>query len=85
MSFLENQLKQQGPSKFIAGTDDITIADLIIITELDQLKMGVFDLYDYSKNPAIENYMSNVANNLKYYNEILQPVIDLAKKRLGKS
>ena len=85
MSFLENHLKQQGPSKFIAGTDDITIADLIIITELDQLKMGVFDLYDYSKNPSINQYMGNVAKNLKYYDEILQPVIDLAQKKLGKS
>jgi len=85
MSFLENHLKQQGSSKFIAGTDNITIADLIIITELDQLKMGVFDLYDYSKNPSIVQYMGNVAKNLKYYDEILQPVIDLAKKKLGKS
>lgn len=85
--FLENHLKQQGSNKFIAGTDNITIADLIIITELDQLKMGVFDLFDYkTKSPAVETYMNLVQQMLPIsYDEILQPVIELANKKLGKS
>jgi len=81
ITFLENHLKQQGSNKFIAGTESPTIADLIIITELDQLKIGVWNLFDYSKYPAVDQYMNLVAKSLRYYGDILQPVIEVAKKR----
>lgn len=85
MMFLENHLKSLGSNKFIANTDTISLADLIIITELDQIKIGVFDLYDYkTKNPVIDEYMQRVAKNLTHYDEILQPVIDIANKKLGR-
>jgi glutathione S-transferase len=82
--FLENHLKQQGSNKFVAGTDTITIADLILITELDQLV--VWDLFDYKTiSPNVDQYMKRVGQNLTHYDEILQPVIDLANKKLGKT
>jgi len=77
--FLENHIKQQGLNKYLAGTDNPTIADLIIITELDQL--SVWNLFDYSKYPFVDQYMKLVSNNLKYYDEILNPVIEAAKKK----
>ena len=60
--------------KFIADTSAPTIADLTLVTELDQLDKELFDLYDYSPFPHVSRYMTDVRNNVSSYEEIFAPV-----------
>jgi len=47
---------------FLAGTQKPTIADLLILTEIDQL--AVFEAYDVSPWPKIKEWVDNVGKGL---------------------
>lgn len=56
-----------------------TIADLLIVTELDQLQKGAFDLQDYSQYPKITEWISRLGKTVPAYNEVYEPVPGIAK------
>ncbi|KAK9504329.1 hypothetical protein O3M35_010689 [Rhynocoris fuscipes] len=73
-----NNIWLKDNKKFITG-NEITIADLLAIAELDQLKMTDYDPTE--GRPAISNWMDRVRNRLNpYYNEVTQRVNKLAEK-----
>ncbi len=65
-------------NKFITG-ENISIADLLIVTEFDQLKPEGFNLLDFTPYVHVSNWMNNMESSLKSYKEIYQPVILAAK------
>eukprot|EP00933_Yihiella_yeosuensis_P028576 TRINITY_DN22420_c0_g1_i1.p1 TRINITY_DN22420_c0_g1~~TRINITY_DN22420_c0_g1_i1.p1 ORF type:complete len:232 (-),score=51.12 TRINITY_DN22420_c0_g1_i1:451-1146(-) len=62
VAFIEKRLSEGGP--FLAGTTKPTIADLMIIPELDQLTPECFGLFDYTPYPKVLEYMDNVKKAL---------------------
>ena len=81
VAIIENQLMvnhQQHKGKFIIGTDTPTIADLLLIPELDQLTPEAFDLFDYSPYPYVTEYLYNVRASVDGYEEVFAPVVALA-------
>ncbi len=75
--FMEHMLKNQ-KSKFLANTSEPTIADLLIIAELDQHMPEGFDLFDYSPYPTIQKYIQDVRGALPKYDKVFSPVIKAA-------
>jgi len=78
IQFLEDRLKELPDDHFLAGTPQVTIADLLVIPELDQLP--VFGMFDYSSFPHTVAYMERVAAALgDSYTENLGFVSAVAK------
>ena len=78
IQFLEKRLKELPDGRFLAGTPQVTIADLLVMPELDQLP--VFGMFDYSSFPHIVAYMERVAMALgDSYTENLGSVSAVAK------
>jgi glutathione S-transferase len=59
--------------------DQPTIADLIIVTELDQLQKDAFDLQDYTAYPSILSWIQNLRRTVPAYDEVYAPVPGIAK------
>lgn len=75
ITFLESQLKENG-TPFIVGHNP-TIADLQIITELDQLE--AFHLFDYSPYPHVSQWITTLRGALgEAYEEVYAGVLDAA-------
>lgn len=74
MKFLDKHLQN---NKFLVG-DKPTIADLLIITELDQLNHKAFNFFDYTPYKNISRYMASVQESVQSYDKIFNPVIDIA-------
>ncbi len=77
--FMSQHFETTG-NKFLVGSKHLTIADLLIICELDQLGKEAFDLFDYTPHPLVEKYMENVRSSLTSYKDNFQPVVDAAEK-----
>lgn len=80
---LEINIKTNEQARFIAGTSEPTIADLLLIPELDQLTEDAFNLFDYSPYPRVVQYMADVRAAVKSYNAVYLPmkaVADSLKK-----
>ena len=75
-TFLDKHLAS---NKFLAGTDKPTIADLVIVPELDQLTSEAFNLFDYSPYPNIFQYIKRFGDDVKCYREVFEPVVEKAK------
>mmetsp|Transcript_12004 Transcript_12004/g.36593 ORF Transcript_12004/g.36593 Transcript_12004/m.36593 type:complete len:212 (-) Transcript_12004:859-1494(-) len=69
---LEQQLSRE---HFVAGGK--SIADLFLLTEVDQL--AITELFDFSKYPAIVAWLGRMSK-LKTYDENAKPVFSLAAK-----
>lgn len=78
-AFIEQHLTSY-KTKFLTSNKHPTIADLSIITELDQLGSRAFDIFDYTPYPKIQEYMKTVENSVPSYNELFQKVIESSQK-----
>jgi len=77
VEFLEARLGETGEDKFIAGTVQPTIADLMLLPELDQLEG--FKLFDYTPYPNVSKYLERCKGALKSYAENYKVVTDFAQ------
>ena len=65
---------------FLATYDHPTIADLLILPELDQLSAEAFNLIDLEPFPHVRKWMSDVASHLPDYENNFATVKDIASK-----
>lgn len=80
LDFIEGRLGERGP--FLAGTSAPTIADLLILPEIDQI--FIFKLLPAEEWPKIQEWLGAVAKATpKHYSDSTGAVAALAKK-LGK-
>jgi glutathione S-transferase len=80
MVFLNKQLKALGPDQYLAGTADPTIADLLILTEIDQHLPEGFGLVDFSAYPETVAWMERLKSVLgSKYDDVYAPVPVAAK------
>jgi glutathione S-transferase len=66
-------------SKYLAGNEGVSIADMLIITEIDQLYPEAFALYDYSPFPNVQRWVEDTRGALPSYEEVFEPVKKIAK------
>ena len=84
LALLEHTFSTNPSLKFLATTQSPTIADLLIVPELDQQTARAFNLVDFTPYPHVLRYIKNVSEAVKSYEEVFQPVIDVAAKRAQK-
>ena len=77
LTMLESYLKNSNQNFLVYNKP--TIADLLIISEFNQLTSQAFNLFDFSPYPEIMKWMSSM-EKIPHYNEVFQPVIEIAKK-----
>ena len=82
VSFIESHLIRTD-SLFLVG-DHPTIADLAVVTELDQQLPSAFNFFDFSPYPKVTKWMQAI-ENLKSYKEVFGPVTQIAAKLLRKN
>ncbi len=81
MTFLNNELEKNaasGKGPFLTGSKDPTIADLQILTEMDQLLPEAFGYFDFTQFNAVQTYISKLQKSLGSYNNVYNPVINIA-------
>lgn len=79
LAFIESRLEATG-NKFLAG-DKPTIADLLILPEVDQHLPEAFGLLDLSKYPNVMAWVARCRNYIgEPYAANFEPVLKLAKK-----
>eukprot|EP01041_Mallomonas_annulata_P011930 gene11930-24995_t len=79
IQFLENYFISSG-KPFLAHSTTATIADLLILPEMDQLMPEAFNLFDYSPYKHVSLYIERLRSQLKHYDRVFNPVKDVAKK-----
>jgi glutathione S-transferase len=80
LQFMEKQLGgADGKALNYLTGDSPTIADLLIVTELDQLMPSAFNLFDFTKFPNILNWISRI-QKLPNYDKIFSGVEEVSKK-----
>ena len=75
IGLIESHLTQS-KSKFLVGSKHPTIADLLIIPELDQLSEKGFNLANIKQFPAVCNYINTIEAEVSSYKEVFQAVAD---------
>jgi glutathione S-transferase len=73
--FITKHLEESG-NKFLATSSAPSIADLMIVPELDQLSAKGYRLFDYTPFPRIEQYISDVRAAVRSYDETFLPVVE---------
>ncbi|RYH18247.1 glutathione S-transferase family protein [archaeon] len=81
LATLEHTFSTNPSMRFLANTQSPSIADLLVIPELDQQSERAFNLVDFNPYPHVMRYMRDVSEAVKSYEEIFQPVMDTAAKR----
>lgn len=71
IAYLNSQLEH---STFVASTTHPTIADLMLIAEIDQLACEGFALFDYSPYPNVVRYIQSVKAAVSSYDEVFAPI-----------
>lgn len=66
-------------SQYLAGGASLSIADLLILCEVDQLLPEAFNLFDYSPYPNVLRWLGDCRKEIKAYDEVYRPVCDIAK------
>jgi glutathione S-transferase len=57
---------QFAKTRYLATDSHPTIADLLILTELDQISSTGFNLFDYTPFPGVQRFMSDMSNLANY-------------------
>ena len=79
VAFLDQHLST---NKFLGGFETPTIADLMIVPEIDQVTF-VPGLVDYSQYPNIVRYLADISTAVSAYEEVAAPVRDIVSARLA--
>eukprot|EP00981_Chlorochromonas_danica_P014600 scaffold8399_cov179-Ochromonas_danica.AAC.2 len=75
LSFMEHKLEAASPEqKFLASKTHPTIADLLILPELDQQNLSACNLVDYSYFPKVQQWMENAKSSIQCYEEVFAPL-----------
>lgn len=83
-TYLNDFLSVSG-SKFLVN-DTLTLADLLIVTEYDQLMPEAFNLFDFHPFPFVDKWVSEVRKAVPCYQEFYSPVVEAASRvRASKS
>ena len=53
--------------KFLCSSNKPTIADLLLIPEIDQVSKEAFNLFDYSPYPNVLRWMENIRETVPSY------------------
>lgn len=75
LAFMEIQLQR---TKYLVDGDKPTIADLVILTELDQNSTEAFGFVDLSPYPSVNRWMKLVASDVPTYQTVFEPVKAMA-------
>lgn len=65
-------------SEFLAGDSQITVADLLLLSEVDQLT--AFGIFDYTPFPHVTRWVRSCESALIGYNDVYDPVVKIAKE-----
>ena len=82
LTLLENQLKI---TKFLVAGDKPTIADLVLLTELDTSSSSGFGLVDFTPYPNVTRWMGDMAAELPTYAAVFEPVKVIAAALAAKA
>lgn len=82
LTLLENQLKI---TKFVVAGDKPTIADLVLLTELDTSSSSAFGLVDFTPYPNVTRWMGDMATELPTYAAVFAPVKVIAEALAAKA
>jgi glutathione S-transferase len=77
--FLNNHFATGG-SKFLVGSKHPSIADILLLPELDQISKSGCDLFDFTPYPLVEKYMEDVKHSLNSYEANFKPVKEVAEE-----
>lgn len=66
-------------SRFLTG-EALTIADFLIVPEIDQLGNPGFNLFDFSPYPNIQRYLSDFRASISSYDNSFKAVVDASIK-----
>jgi glutathione S-transferase len=66
-------------SRFVTG-GNLTIADFLIVPEIDQLGNPGFNFFDFTPYPHIQRYLADFKSNVLSYDESFKAVVDTAVK-----
>jgi glutathione S-transferase len=67
-------------TKFLAGDSGPSLADLLILCEIDQLYPESFNLFDFGSSPHTRRWVADCRSSIKSYQEVFDPVIEISKK-----
>jgi glutathione S-transferase len=88
-AYLQSRYTTDPGSTFLCSTSFPTIADLMLLPELDQISANGFNLFDYTPYPSIQKYMTTLANILNSYEKnflgVKKEVAILAAKKANKN
>ena len=71
LAYMEIQLQR---TKYLVAGEKPTIADLVILTELDQHSPEAFNFVDLTPYPAVVRWMGDVAASVPTYQTVFEPV-----------
>ena len=83
VSFINDQLGSNN-TKYLVGSHKPSIADLLLLPELDQLTKPAYDLFDFTPYPHVQRYLETMSKDLRSYQENFSAVIEMAKERKAK-
>lgn len=69
---------------YLAHSSHPTIADLLVLPELDQHTPEGFHLYDYGPYPEVSGYIDRMRSALVHYDTVFKPVCDAAERYKAK-
>jgi glutathione S-transferase len=81
LTFMEKQLEV---TKFLVPGEKPTIADLVLLTELDTQSKEGFDFIDFTPYPNTVRWMGDMRTALPSYAEVFAPVKVIASARAAK-
>lgn len=80
LNFLDIRLGYLGNQRFLGGTEHPTIADLLIIPELDQHLPEAMDTFDLTPYPHLNSYLARFKEAVPSYESVYEPVKKIAVK-----
>lgn len=83
LGLLELHLRESG-TRFLVGNEHPTLADLLLLPELDQLGPRAFAAFDFSPYPLVLQWMADTTAAMTKYDEVFGPVVELGEKHRSK-
>ena len=82
LTYMESQLKT---TKFLVAGDKPSLADLVLLTELDTLSADGFGFIDFTPYPNVVRWMGDTIASLPTYKTVFEPVKIIASAIAAKS
>jgi len=72
LAFMNDRLAM---SKYLASDAHPTLADILLLPELDQHGPEAFNMLDFTKHPHVQRWMKDLAAGLPTYSAVFEPVV----------